>query len=53
MDQDLSACICQQGIIYSDSLRVYHLVEYFALLSPALMHAYSTVMFALCFTGMC
>lgn len=53
MDQDLPAHVCQQGIIYNDSLHVYHLVEDFALLSPALTHAYSSVMFALCFTGMC
>lgn len=41
MDQDLSARICQQGIIYNGSLPIYHLVEDFALLSSATVHAQS------------
>lgn len=53
MDQDPSARICQQGIIYNDSLPIYHLVEDFAIISLALMCAHSTAMFALCFFGMC
>lgn len=53
MDQDPSAQVCQQGIIYNDSLPIYHLVEDFAIVSSALMHAHSTATFAVRFCGMC
>lgn len=43
----------KQGIIYNDSLCICLLIKNAVLLSSALIPFHSSVMFAMCLTGMC